>query len=87
MGRKHAYATKAHLERLALGMQKTGILYFEATREFKKQFTSWRSGPLIGIKAGRHRSRRPSQHASSKHSIVKYPRSCSSYRQTPRHTV
>lgn len=38
MGRKHAYATKADLERLALRMQKTGILYSEATREFKKQF-------------------------------------------------
>ncbi|HYL12840.1 MAG TPA: helix-turn-helix domain-containing protein [Terriglobales bacterium] len=38
MGRKHAYATKADLERLALRMHKTGILYSEAIREFKKQF-------------------------------------------------
>jgi len=38
MVRKHKYATKADLERLALRMQKTGILYSEATREFKKQF-------------------------------------------------
>ena len=38
MGKKHAYTTKADLERLVLRMHKTGILYFEATREFKKQF-------------------------------------------------
>jgi Fis family transcriptional regulator len=38
MGRKHAYATKADLERLALRMYKTRILYSEAIREFKKQF-------------------------------------------------
>ena len=35
---KHAYATKAQLERLVLRMQKTGILYCEALEEFKKQF-------------------------------------------------
>ena len=38
MERKHAYATKADLEKLARRMQKTGIFYSEATREFKKQF-------------------------------------------------
>jgi len=38
MGKNHAYTTKVNLERLVLRMHKTGILYFEATREFKKQF-------------------------------------------------
>src|SRR5947208_16244869 len=38
MGKKHAYTTKADLERLVLRMHKTGILCFEATKEFKKQF-------------------------------------------------
>lgn len=36
--RKHTYATKADLERLVLRMHKTGILYYEATKEFKKSF-------------------------------------------------
>jgi Fis family transcriptional regulator, factor for inversion stimulation protein len=38
MGRKHAYATKAQLETLVLRMHRTGILYFEALKEFRKQF-------------------------------------------------
>ena len=38
MTRKHTYATKAQLETLALRMHKTGILYFEALKEFRKQF-------------------------------------------------
>ena len=38
MSRKHAYATKAQLERLVLRMQRTGILYSEAVEEFKRQF-------------------------------------------------
>ena len=38
MGEKHAYATKAQLERLVLRMHRTGILYSEALEEFKKQF-------------------------------------------------
>jgi Fis family transcriptional regulator len=38
MGRKHAYVTKAQLEKLVLRMYRTGIFYFEALEEFKKQF-------------------------------------------------
>ena len=38
MGRKHTYATKSQLETLARRMHKTGILYYEALEEFKKQF-------------------------------------------------
>ena len=38
MGRKHAFATKAQLERLVSRMHKTCILYAEALEEFKKQF-------------------------------------------------
>jgi Fis family transcriptional regulator, factor for inversion stimulation protein len=38
MGRKQAYATKAQLETLVLRMHRTGILYFEALKEFRKQF-------------------------------------------------
>ena len=38
MGRKHTYATKAQLETLVLRMHRTGILYFEAVNEFKRQF-------------------------------------------------
>ena len=38
MGKKHAYATKAQLERLVLRMHRTGILYSEALEELKKQF-------------------------------------------------
>jgi Bacterial regulatory protein, Fis family len=38
MGRKHAYATKADLERLVARMQKTGITCSEAMREVKKQY-------------------------------------------------
>jgi Fis family transcriptional regulator, factor for inversion stimulation protein len=38
MTRKHTYATKAHLETLVLRMHRTGILYFEAIKEFRKQF-------------------------------------------------
>jgi Fis family transcriptional regulator len=38
MGRKHTYATKAQLETLVLRMHRTGILYFEALDEFRKQF-------------------------------------------------
>ena len=38
MGRKHTYATKSQLETLARRMHRTGILYYEALEEFKKQF-------------------------------------------------
>ena len=38
MTRKHTYATKAQLETLVLRMHRTGILYFEALKEFRKQF-------------------------------------------------
>ena len=38
MGRKHTYATKSQLETLVRRMHKTGILYYEALEEFKKQF-------------------------------------------------
>ncbi len=38
MGRKHTYATKTQLETLVRRMHKTGILYYEALEEFKKQF-------------------------------------------------
>ena len=38
MGKKHAYATKAQLERLVLRMHRTGNLYSEALEEFKKHF-------------------------------------------------
>ena len=38
MTRKHTYATKAQLETLVLRMHRTGILYFEAIKEFRKQF-------------------------------------------------
>jgi len=38
MGRKHTYATKAELETLVRRMHRTGILYQEALKEFKKQF-------------------------------------------------
>ena len=51
MGKKHAYTTKADLERLVLRMHKTGILYFEAAKEFKKQFILAGLGPLMGIRA------------------------------------
>ena len=38
MTRKHTYATKAQLETLVLRMHRTGILYCEALKEFRKQF-------------------------------------------------
>ncbi len=38
MGRKHTFATKEQLETLVLRMQRTGILYSEALKEFRKQF-------------------------------------------------
>jgi Fis family transcriptional regulator len=38
MGRKHTYATKTQLETLVWRMHRTGILYYEALEEFKKQF-------------------------------------------------
>ncbi len=38
MGRKHTYATKSQLETLVRRMHTTGILYYEALEEFKKQF-------------------------------------------------
>jgi Fis family transcriptional regulator len=38
MTRKHTYATKAQLETLVLRMHRTGILYFEALKEFRRQF-------------------------------------------------
>lgn len=38
MGKKHIYARRQDLERLAFRMQKTGILCSEGVREFKKQF-------------------------------------------------
>ena len=38
MGRKHTYATKAQLETLARRMHRTGILYYEALGEFRRQF-------------------------------------------------
>jgi DNA-binding NtrC family response regulator len=36
--RKHTYARRQDVERLAFRMQKTGILCSEGVREFKKQF-------------------------------------------------
>ena len=38
MGLKHTYATKTQLETLVRRMHRTGILYYEALEEFKKQF-------------------------------------------------
>ena len=38
MGRKQTYATKSQLETLVRRMHKTGILYYEALEEFRKQF-------------------------------------------------
>jgi Fis family transcriptional regulator, factor for inversion stimulation protein len=38
MGRKHADATRTQLETLVRRMHRTGILYYEALEEFKKQF-------------------------------------------------
>ncbi len=38
MSRKHTYATKAQLETLVRRMHRSGILYYEALEEFKKQF-------------------------------------------------
>src|SRR5437660_4593380 len=38
MGLKPTYATKTQLETLVRLMHKTGILYYEALEEFKKQF-------------------------------------------------
>jgi Fis family transcriptional regulator, factor for inversion stimulation protein len=38
MGRKHTYATKTQLETLVRRMLRTGILYYKALEEFKKQF-------------------------------------------------
>src|SRR2546422_627248 len=38
MGRKHTYAIKSQLETLVRRMHRTGILYYEALEEFKKQF-------------------------------------------------
>src|SRR3989442_15228758 len=38
MGRKHTYATKAQLETLVRRMHRTGILYYEALGEFRRQF-------------------------------------------------
>ena len=38
MGRKHTYATNAQLETLVRRMHRSGILYYEAVEEFKKQF-------------------------------------------------
>jgi len=38
MGRKHTYATNAQLETLVRRMHRSGILYYEALEEFRKQF-------------------------------------------------
>ena len=38
MGRKQTYATKSQLETLVRRMHKTGILYYEALEELRKQF-------------------------------------------------
>ncbi len=38
MRKKHTYATGTDLQRIAVRMQKTGILCSEGLREFKKQF-------------------------------------------------
>src|SRR5437667_12374691 len=64
MGRKHTYATKSQLETLVRRMNTTGILYYEALEEFKKQFilvvlreVNWnksRAARLLGM----HRSTR-----------------------------
>ena len=38
MGRKPTYATKTQLETLVRRIHRSGILYYEALEEFKKQF-------------------------------------------------
>ena len=62
MGRKHTYATKSELETLVRRMHRTGILYFEALEEFKKQFilvvlraVNWNKSKAARV-LGMHRS-------------------------------
>ena len=62
MGRKHTYATKSQLESLVRRMHRTGILYYEALEEFKKQFilvvlrdVNWNKSKAARV-LGMHRS-------------------------------
>ena len=62
MGRKHTYATKSQLETLVHRMHRTGILYFEALEEFRKQFilvvlreVNWNKSKAARV-LGMHRS-------------------------------
>src|SRR5438034_4309608 len=62
MGRKHTYATKSQLETLVRRMHRTGIQYYEALEEFKKQFilvvlrdVNWNKSKAARV-LGMHRS-------------------------------
>ncbi len=62
MGRKHTYATKAQLETLVRRMHRTGILYYEALGEFRRQFilvvlrdVNWNQSKAARV-LGMHRS-------------------------------